>query len=333
MSDGVMGAERRGSANAGPVNNRWLHRFAILLAACTCVLIFAGGLVTTTGSGLAVPDWPLSYGMLMPPMIGGILYEHGHRMIATAVGLLTIILAVWLTRKEDRRWLKRLGWIALGGVIAQGVLGGITVLFYLPTAVSVSHAGVAELFFATVVAIALFTSPGWRQPRIYQPRPRAISMVTLTTVTAIFIYVQILLGALMRHTHAGLAIPDFPLALGQIIPPFESQAVAIHFAHRAWAAVVSVMVIWVLLRALRDHANHPELRNPAMLLIMLLAGQITLGAMTIWSQRAVFPTTAHVAIGATMWATSVVLTLRARRHLAAPASELIGGVSVQGAAA
>ena len=120
-----------------------LHRFAVATAVATLFLIFAGGLVTSTESGLSVPDWPLSYGRLMPPMVGGVFYEHGHRMVATAVGILTILLAVWLSRREPRAWVRRLGYAALAAVVAQGVLGGLTVLFLLPMAVSVAHACLA----------------------------------------------------------------------------------------------------------------------------------------------------------------------------------------------
>jgi len=143
-----------------------LHRFATLVAGCTVLLVLAGSLVTSTGSGLSVPDWPTSYGWNMfsfPPSQwgGGILYEHGHRLIASTVGFLTIILAAWLALRESRRWMKWLGAAALGAVIAQGVLGGLTVLFFLPAAISTAHAGLAEIFFCMTVAIALFTSPRW----------------------------------------------------------------------------------------------------------------------------------------------------------------------------
>src|SRR3989449_6789819 len=143
-----------------------LHRFAQLVAACTILLVLAGSLVTSTGSGLSVPDWPTSYGWSMltfPPSkwVGGILYEHSHRLIASTVGFLTIVLAVWLWWQDPRPWMKRLGAAALGAVIAQGVLGGLTVLFFLPAAISIAHAGLAEIFFCLVVSIALFTSPRW----------------------------------------------------------------------------------------------------------------------------------------------------------------------------
>src|SRR5687767_5859274 len=127
--------------------SRALHRYAIVTAVATLLLIVAGGLVTSTESGLSVPDWPLSYGRLMPPMVGGVFYEHGHRMVATAVGLLTVVLAVWLARREPRPWVRRLGWLALAAVVAQGLLGGLTVIYLLPTAISVAHACLAQAFF------------------------------------------------------------------------------------------------------------------------------------------------------------------------------------------
>src|SRR3984957_15394720 len=138
-----------------------LHRWSILLAFCTLLLVVAGGLVTSRDAGLSVPDWPLSYGKLMPPMEGGILYEHGHRMVATAVGLLTIVSMIWLLRSERRKWLRWLGAIALLAVVLQGVLGGLTVLLLLPWWISTAHACLAQLFFSTTVAMALFTSAWW----------------------------------------------------------------------------------------------------------------------------------------------------------------------------
>src|SRR5262245_55763019 len=143
-----------------------LHRFAKLVAGCTVLLVLAGSLVTSTSSGLSVPDWPTSYGWNMftfPPSkwVGGIFYEHGHRLIASTVGFLTVLLALWLWIAEPRRWLKRLGLVALGAVVLQGILGGITVLFFLPAAISTAHAGLAEIFLCLTVAIALFTSRSW----------------------------------------------------------------------------------------------------------------------------------------------------------------------------
>jgi len=141
--------------------HRGLHRWSILLAFCTLLLVVAGGLVTSRDAGLSVPDWPLSYGKLMPKMEGGILYEHGHRMIATTVGLFTIVSLVWIFRVDRRKWMRTLAISALMAVIVQGVLGGITVLLLLPWWISSSHATLAQLFFSTTVTIALFTSRGW----------------------------------------------------------------------------------------------------------------------------------------------------------------------------
>src|SRR5262249_8016693 len=140
----------------------WRHRFAVLLVLATLLLIFVGGLVTSTGSGLSVPDWPPSDGMLMPPMVGGIFYEHGHRMAATAVGFLTLVLAFWTQRVEQRRSVRRLAWAALALVVVQGVLGGLTVKFLLPTPVSVTHAAVAQTFFCVTIVLAYALSREWR---------------------------------------------------------------------------------------------------------------------------------------------------------------------------
>lgn len=295
-----------------------LSIFARLTAAATFVLIIAGGLVTSTDSGLAVPDWPLSYGMLFPPMVGGILYEHGHRMIAGAVAILTAVLAIWLWRREPRRWVRRLGAVALAAVLLQALLGGLTVLLLLPTAISVAHALLAQTFFCITVTIALATSRGWADsgPRpVDAGRPSTFAVAAATTGA---IYVQLLLGALMRHAEAGLAIPDFPLAFGRLVPPLADPRVAIHFAHRAWAAVVIVMVAWTAARVLRRHDDDARLANPAGVLGLLVIVQILLGASTVWSRKAVPVATAHVAVGALALATSLVLTVRAARRLARP---------------
>src|ERR1700679_2206457 len=161
----------------------WLHRYAVLLAVCTLFLVVSGASVTSKEAGLSVPDWPLSYGQVMPQMTGGVFFEHGHRMVATFVGALTVGLAVWLTRADPRPWMRKLGWIALGAVVLQGLLGGLTVLLLLPPAVSVSHACLAQLFFSTTMAIALFTSKKWMEgPEIVEdygwPSLRTLAIVT-----------------------------------------------------------------------------------------------------------------------------------------------------------
>ena len=189
----------------------WLHRYTKFLAFATFLLIIAGGLVTSNDYGLAVPDWPKSYGMWMPPMIGGVLYEHGHRMIAAFVGFLTVILAGWLLWKESRKWVRVLGVVALLAVILQGVLGGITVLYFLPTPISVMHATLAQTFFSLIVSLTLFTSPEWSRGGSETRSYTVGRLPVLFTVTTAAIYLQLILGAWMRHSKAALAIPDFPL--------------------------------------------------------------------------------------------------------------------------
>src|SRR3954468_18345709 len=188
-----------------------LHRFSKFLVACTVLLILAGSLVTSHDAGLSVPDWPTSYGWNMftfPPSmwVANILYEHGHRLIASSVGFLTIILVFWLFLAEPRRWLRWLGVAALGAVIAQGVLGGLTVLFFLPAPVSTAHAGLAEIFFCMTVAVALFTSPKWidgYRGHLVSSGGNVATLRKFATATTVLIYCQILIGATMRHTGAG----------------------------------------------------------------------------------------------------------------------------------
>jgi cytochrome c oxidase assembly protein subunit 15 len=292
-----------------------LHRFAQVVAGCTVLLILAGSMVTSTDSGLAVPDWPTTYGWNMftfPPSkwVGGIFYEHGHRLIASTVGMLTIALAVSLWISDPRRWLKRLGIVALIAVIVQGVLGGITVLYFLPTPVSTAHAGLAEIFFCLTVAIALFTSPSWIRGdgRVDDPGLRR-----LATTTTGLIYTQIIIGAAMRHSDAGLAIPDFPLMFGGLVPDRWNAGIAIHFAHRLGALVVTASALATIVYVRRHYRTVPALARPALLLAGLLIVQITLGAATVLSGLQVWINSAHVVGGATVLTTSLVLTLRAWR--------------------
>jgi cytochrome c oxidase assembly protein subunit 15 len=278
-------------------------------------LILAGALVTSTGSGLSVPDWPTTYGynMFTFPlhlMVGGILFEHGHRLIASGVGFFTIVLAVWLWRRDDRRWLRWLGVVALAVVILQGVLGGLTVLYLLPTAVSVGHAGLAQIFLCMLVAIAVFSSDSWTHPRVVVD-DRHLRRLSLAAVAAI--YVQILLGAAMRHTQSGLAIPDFPLAFGGLLPPHWTWGIAIHFSHRVGALVVTVLVAWLAMYVRRRYGANRPLARPASVLGLLLMSQVTLGSYVIWTQRDIYINSLHVMVGALVLATALVLSLRVHR--------------------
>src|SRR5688500_4264920 len=227
-----------------------LRIYTAIVALSTATLIFAGGLVTSTGSGLSVPDWPNTYGWFMftfplEKMVGGIFYEHSHRLIGSTVGALIVVLAFWLWRVEPRAWVRRLGFIALAAVIVQGILGGITVLWFLPKPISISHAGLAQLVFCLTVTIALVTSAGWHRGYARAgaaPVQRGV-LQKLAIVTTAAAYAQIILGATMRHNDAGLAIPDFPLAFGGLVPPVWTFGIALHYSHRVGALVVTLLVL------------------------------------------------------------------------------------------
>ena len=286
--------------------NRWLARYATLVAFATFLLIIAGALVTSNDAGLSVPDWPTSFGSFrMPRMVGGIKYEHGHRMVAGTVGLLTILLALWLWRSDERRWMRRLGAIAVLTVIAQAVLGGITVLFYLPAPVSVAHACLAQVFFLIAVSLALFTRYDWQrdEPRAEDFGSPSLRQLAAGTTAAIFL--QLMLGAAFRHD-----------ALG-IIP------------HVFGAVAVTTGVLWVLVRVLAKHKSERRLVRSAVVLAALLAVQVFLGIGSYIEKLAersapqplppaVTVTTAHVAVGALVLASSLLITLEVYRILAAP---------------
>jgi cytochrome c oxidase assembly protein subunit 15 len=297
-----------------------LSLFAALVAASTALLILAGGFVTSTGSGLSVPDWPNTYGWFMwtfpiDNMVGGILYEHSHRLIASVVGLLIVVQAVWLWRAEPRRWVRNLGYIALAAVVTQGILGGITVLWFLPDPISIAHASLAQIVFCLTVTIALVTSRGWKRGYAWNgagvPADRTLQRMAI--VTTAIVYLQIVVGATMRHTGAGLAIPDFPLAFGHLLPPQWDPKIAIHFAHRAGALTVTAFLLATVGHVFYHHSLRRELRRPALLLIVLLVVQIALGAFNIWTALHFVINSLHVVTGASILVTSLVLTLSAHR--------------------
>lgn len=320
--------------------NKPLHRFAIFTAVNTFVLIFIGGLVTSTGSGLAVPDWPTTYGenMFTFPIdkwIGGIKYEHGHRLVASFVGFLTVILAVWLALKEDRIWVKNLGYFALGTVIVQGILGGITVLFLLPTAVSMAHGMLAQIFFCLVSAIAIFTSQWWLDGGERFDFISGKSLQTISIVAVAVVFLQLAFGALLRHTYSGLSVPDFPLAYGQLLPTLSVEAVSkynqelitdgikwsgdkpivayqivIHLVHRYWAYVVASIVLFFGYRLWKSAALPKRLQRTGLYLIIFVLIQFTLGVLTILSRKEFIVTTVHVVIGALILMTCVIASIQ-----------------------
>jgi cytochrome c oxidase assembly protein subunit 15 len=313
------------SGNRQPATGNLLRRFTKVVAFSTLLLIFAGAMVTSTGSGLAVPDWPLNYGMLLPPMVGGILYETGHRYIASFVGFLVVIQAIWLQMREPKRFVRMLGWTSLGAVITQGILGGMTVLFLQPHALSVAHGAVAEIFLCINVSIAFFTSRSFLALR--DRRPIDDAPIASTTALVVLVYLQIIAGALMRHLGAGLAIPDFPLSFGRIIPAFTSPAIAANFAHRAGALLVTIAMIVVIARILPRGADVPSaLRRIVLALIAVVALQIFLGAEVVWTgdprlyhslagnvaMKHAAITSLHVVTGALTLALSLLLALTTR---------------------
>jgi cytochrome c oxidase assembly protein subunit 15 len=290
-----------------------LRRFTKLVALSTLFLIFAGAMVTSTGSGLAVPDWPTTYGenMFTFPLskwVGGIFYEHGHRLIASTVGFLVILQALWLQFREPKRFVRVLGWLSLAAVIVQGLLGGLTVILLLPKAVSISHAALAEIFFCLNVSIAFFTSRWYHELRAMEKGDAPVTMAWGLTA---LVYLQILAGAVMRHLGAGLAIPDFPLSFGRIVPNFTTVEVTSAYVHRVGGFLVAAAIIAMAVRLFRYEANHP-LRALSHLLVAVVSAQVLLGGYVIWSGRQPHITSLHVMLGASTLALSIVLTLSAR---------------------
>lgn len=289
----------------------------------TFVLIFVGGLVKSHEAGLSVPDWPTSFGynMFTLPlsmwMDNSAFYEHGHRLYASVVGFLILLQAFFIHFKEDRKWVKQLGWTALLLVTVQGILGGLTVKFYLPTAISSSHAGLAQVLFCLTLAIALVTSRRWIDSSPKHNEPSAWGLRRLSVIAVGMIFLQIILGAIMRHEEAGLAIRDFPLSNGGIVPEFTSFAVTIHFLHRLGAVLTSIIVIWTASVAIKHYGD--KFKRLAWVSVIMLLVQSTLGAITVLSEKAITPTTLHVSGGAALLGTMVLLAIRVR-HEYAPAS-------------
>jgi cytochrome c oxidase assembly protein subunit 15 len=302
----------------------WLNRFAWFTVFATLLLICSGGMVTSKGVGLAVPDWPTTFGynMFLFPVskwIGGVLFEHTHRLIASTVGFLTIILAVWLWRTEDRQSVKTLGLIAVAGVILQGILGGLRVTM-LKDQIGIFHACLAQAFLGLIVLIAIVTTNFWRsRPPAGVDLKKFAPIKTLAIATTIAIYAQLALGATMRHQHKDLAILDFPTANGAWIPDTSAPALAkinawrgaralsdvdafqiwLQMAHRFLAALIGIAVLAFCVRVVSD-LSHTTLRRLSMLWVVLFFLQFTLGAWTIWSNKAADIATAHVAVGAIM---------------------------------
>ena len=331
-----------------------LHRVALLTAAATFPLIFMGGLVTSHQAGMSVPDWPNSYGynmFLFPPSqwVGGSFYEHTHRLMGTVVGMLSIVLAVWAWRTERRKWVRWLAYSVLVAVIFQGVLGGLRVVL-VELDLAIVHACFAQAFFCLAALMAAVTSKWWlhagpeRSPSPVAAResvcPCSDRTARLAIIAVLTIYLQLVAGAVMRHYNAGLAIPDLPLAYGQVLPPTDAAGlevvnqwrswhpdmnlervtlmqVWVHFAHRIGAVLVTVAVVALVVRVLRSRRGEALLVRPAVLLIVLLTAQLTLGVLTVLWQKPADIATLHVAVGALALVTTFTIAVRTMRLTAA----------------
>jgi cytochrome c oxidase assembly protein subunit 15 len=290
--------------------NKGLNRFAILVACATFFLIIAGALVTSNDAGLATEDWPLSNGQFFPAMVGNLFYEHGHRMIATTVGMLTIVLMIYTLRKEKRQWVRRLSVIALLAVIAQGLLGGLTVKLMLPIGVSTAHATLAQLFFCITVSLAVFTSRSWMEARTFPEEKGVMPLRYLCTAALVTIFLQLILGATLRHS----AEWDEHLPTNLIL------------AHVFGALAVVIALGNAALAVLRRHKGERFLTVPATIALTLLVVQLFLG-LAAYLTRLASPaapqplnpmigiTVAHVACGALVFVTTIVLTLRTYKVL------------------
>src|SRR5258707_3787614 len=299
--------------------SKGVHRFAVLVACATFFLIIAGANVTSHDAGLATSDWPKSNGQWFPKMVGNLFWEHGHRMVATAVGVLTIALAAYLQFGERRTWVKRLGWLALVGVIAQGLLGGLTVKMNLPLAVSAAHATLAQLFFLTTVSLAVFTSRSWITPAsTVNDGGEGVSIRALCVVALLVILVQLVLGATLRHS----ATWDQTLPTGLLL------------AHIGGAAIVTLVLGVTILIVLMRHRDEKYLARPAFIAMALLVVQLLLGLAAYITRTAspydpqplnpmIAVTVAHVACGALVFATTIVLTLRVFKVVRADRQEYV----------
>jgi len=340
-------------------HNRGLYVVALLTALCTFPLIFMGGLVTSHRAGLAVPDWPNTFGynMFTFPIshwVGGVFYEHTHRLAGTLVGMLALLLAGWAYFAEPRRRVRWLTYWVLIGVIAQGVLGGLRVVL-VDTDLAIIHGCVAQAFFCLTILAAMTMSRWWRR---LPPAPLnwgSDTAVLALAATAV-VFLQLICGAVMRHYDAGLAIPDLPLAYGRLLPPLDGEGlyrinawraaqtganlepvtlvqVWVHFAHRVGALAAAGVGTALIVHVLRRHRGQPLLVRQAWLLAVLLAAQLTLGVLVVLLGKPADIASYHVAVGAGVLASTFVISVRAARLVGAPATQPAGIAQPTGAMA
>lgn len=307
-----------------------VHWWAVLTAILTFVLLCSGGLVTSHGAGMAVPDWPNTFGynMVLFPVsrwAGGIFYEHTHRLIASGIGLMTVVLSVALWRVDPRRWVRIFALCAVFGVCLQGLLGGLRVVL-IKDEIGAFHALLAQSFFVAIVLLAVVTGRRFVEKRWadYEPHP-TLRWWALGATALIFL--QLGIAATMRHEHVGLSIPDFPLAYGGWLPDTGAEAMArinaeraaagemsinavqiwIQMAHRALALLIAAAVLAFFWKARRGTR---AVRLWSMIWVAMILAQIALGAWTIWSNKAADVATAHMALGALSLLVGALLAFR-----------------------
>ncbi|MEO8204707.1 MAG: COX15/CtaA family protein [Chthoniobacterales bacterium] len=310
-----------------------VHWYCGIVLLATAALLLLGGLVTSKEAGMAVPDWPTSYGynMFLFPIsrwVGGVFYEHVHRLVASTVGMLTVILTIWLLIVEPRRWVKILGGIATFAVIFQGVLGGIRVTL-IKNEIGIFHGMLAQSFFLLIGILFVVTSASFIQGK-WADFSFDRSLKKWALAATIVIFLQLTIGATMRHEHAGLSIPDFPLAYGKWWPPMDAASIAqinqerlshsemptdalqigLQMLHRLNALLATALVGIFTVLAFRPNAAPASIKRWALAWSFLICCQIGLGAWTIWSQKAADIATAHMGIGALLLLLGGILTFR-----------------------
>ena len=313
--------------------NIYTRYLSKILMFSTLFLIFVGALVKSHEVGLSVPDWPTTYGYQMfsfpfSDMVGGIFYEHGHRMIATIVGFMTLILSVIVYFSNSRIWIKKITFLALGLVILQGIFGGLTVLLFLPAYISIIHAILAQTFLMLTILIAYSLSKE-SMNKLDEEKINYIFLTRPAAYVIITIYLQLILGAITRHTESGLAIPDFPLSAGYLFPPFNQDMIniiqsmhfdvglpyvdlyqiVIHYCHRVGALLVALSIIYFVWKSINLKIISKRIRQLTALLITLFIIQISLGAMTIWTLKNPLITSIHVLNGAMLLGVGTLIIL------------------------